>query len=140
MLPKRSKASWLCALIASVSMLLPGSGLAAEKLSLGYVSADAVYGPWFYAQEKGYFKKHGLDTTLAFTDSGMKGMQALLGGSIEICACDGPSTTTAYLAGGDVCASSVSRSASFRQCLRGEGHHLASGPQGAEVGDKLVRQ
>lgn len=96
------RASWICGLVLGVASLLPVTGHAAEKLALGYVSADAVYGPWFYAQEKGYFQKHGLETTLAFTDSGMKGMQALLGGSIEICACDGPSTTTAYLAGGDV--------------------------------------
>lgn len=96
------RASWICALVLGVVGLLASAGHAAEKLALGYVSADAVYGPWFYAQEKGYFQKHGLETTLAFTDSGMKGMQALLGGSIEICACDGPSTTTAYLAGGDV--------------------------------------
>jgi NitT/TauT family transport system substrate-binding protein len=75
---------------------------AAEKVSLGYVSADAVYGPWFYAQEKGYFEKYGLLSSLAFLDSGMKGVQALVGESIEICACDGPATTTAFLAGADV--------------------------------------
>src|SRR5262249_33593887 len=40
--------------------------------------------------------------TLAFTDSGMKGMQALLGESIDICACDGVGVVIAYLAGGDV--------------------------------------
>jgi len=99
---KSPKAWWVCAAVGGALIAVTAPATAAEKLALGYVSADAVYGPWFYAQEKGYFQKHGLDTTLAFTDSGMKGMQALLAGSIEICACDGPSTTTAYLAGGDV--------------------------------------
>jgi NitT/TauT family transport system substrate-binding protein len=97
------KASWLCA-AAAFGLLIstPHLALAADKLSLGYVSADAVYGPWFYAQEKGFFTKHGLETTLAFTDSGMKGVQALIGESIEICSCDSPSTVTAHLAGGDI--------------------------------------
>ncbi|MGE3993755.1 ABC transporter substrate-binding protein [Pseudorhodoplanes sp.] len=91
-----------CIVGFGVAICAPSASAAAEKLALGYVSADAVYGPWFYAQEKGIFAKHGLETTLAFLDSGTKGMQALLGESIEICACDGPTTTSAFLAGADV--------------------------------------
>jgi NitT/TauT family transport system substrate-binding protein len=82
--------------------MAPCAASADEKVSLGYVSADAAYGPWFYAQEHGYFKRHGLDTTLAFLESGMKGAQALIGESIEICACEGAGTVTAYVAGADV--------------------------------------
>lgn len=97
----RRTALWLVTASLELAVTLPAA-MAAEKLALGYVSADAVYGPWFYAQEKGYFQKHGLDTSLAFLDSGMKGVQALVGESIEICACDSPSTITAGLAGADV--------------------------------------
>src|SRR5262249_30192368 len=93
----RPIASWLGIATLGIAMFMPNTGIAAEKLQLGYVSADAVYGPWFYAQEKGYFQKNGLETTLAFTDSGMKGMQALLGESIDICACDGVGVVIAYL-------------------------------------------
>jgi NitT/TauT family transport system substrate-binding protein len=99
---RTSAAAWILTGALSVTVMLSDAASAADKLQLGYVSADAVYGPWFYAQEKGYFRKHGLETTLAFTDSGMKGVQALVGESIEICACDSPSTITANLAGADI--------------------------------------
>jgi NitT/TauT family transport system substrate-binding protein len=74
----------------------------AQKLTLAYTSADAIYGPWFYAQDMGYFKKHGLDTTLVFFDTGSKGVQALVGGSVDVCACDGYALPNAKFAGADV--------------------------------------
>jgi len=72
------------------------------KLTLGYSSADATYGPWFYGQEKGYFQKHGFDTTLVFFDSGTKGVQGLIGGAVDICAADAQAVMNAKLAGADV--------------------------------------
>ncbi len=90
------------AITIGLTLIAPNAARAAEKLALGYGSADALYGPWFYAQEKGYFQKHGLDTTLAFLDSGMKAVQAMVGNSIEVCACDSTGTITAHLAGADI--------------------------------------
>ena len=41
--------------------------ISAEKISIGLSSTDALYGPWFYAQEKGYLAKHGFESTMTST-------------------------------------------------------------------------
>ena len=99
-----------------------------------------MYGPWFYAQEKGFFTKHDLETTLAFTDSGMKGVQALLGESIEICSCDSPSTVTAHLAGGDIKFIGATLSVLSGNVYAAQRHQVAGRAEGKEVGDQLVRE
>ena len=72
------------------------------RITLGYSSADATYGPWFYGQEKGYFQKHGFESTLVFFDSGTKGVQGLIGGAVDICAADAQAVMNAKLGGADV--------------------------------------
>lgn len=73
-----------------------------EKVIVGWSSADAAFGPLFYAQDKGYFKKHGLNTTFVFLDSGAKGVQALVGGAVDMLGADGFSIVNAGLSGIDV--------------------------------------
>jgi NitT/TauT family transport system substrate-binding protein len=91
------------ALIAAIALALAVSGAdAAEQVTLGYSSADATYGVWFYAQENGFFQKRGLDSTLIFFDSGTKGIQALVGGAVDIAAGDANALMNAKFAGSDV--------------------------------------
>ncbi|MGF7160828.1 NitT/TauT family transport system substrate-binding protein [Rhodoligotrophos appendicifer] len=79
------------------------SANAAEKIRLAYSSLDASSLPWFYAQEKGYFTKHGLDSgELIYLDSGSKGVQALISGSIDMVTADGNALVNAGLAGSDI--------------------------------------
>lgn len=73
-----------------------------EKVVIGWSSADSTFGPLFYAQEKGYFKKHGLDVDFVFLDSGAKGMQGLVGGAVDMLGADGFSVVNAGLSGIDV--------------------------------------
>jgi NitT/TauT family transport system substrate-binding protein len=79
-----------------------GSASASESVTLAYGSADASQLQWFYAQDKGYFKKYGLDSSLIYFDSGAKGVQALLAGSVDFLAGDGHALINARLAGADV--------------------------------------
>ncbi len=72
-----------------------------QKVSLGWVSADALYGPWFYAQDNGFFKKYDLDSTLIFFDSGTKGIQALVGGGVDVLCADAGAMMNAKFAGFD---------------------------------------
>ncbi|HXP77559.1 MAG TPA: ABC transporter substrate-binding protein [Stellaceae bacterium] len=91
----------VAALLAGV---LCGTAPAAadEKVIIGWSSADASFGPLFYAQDKGYFKKHELDTTFVFLDSGAKGVQGLVGGGVDMLGADGFSVVNAGLSGVDV--------------------------------------
>ena len=100
----RTKASMrrLVLLAACAGALAASGAQAAEKVTLGYSSADATYGVWFYAQENGFFQKHGLDSTLVFFDSGTKGIQGLVGGAVDVSAGDANALMNAKFAGADV--------------------------------------
>jgi NitT/TauT family transport system substrate-binding protein len=87
-------------ILSTISML--SNANATDHVTLGYGSADAIYGPWFYAQDKGFFSRHGLDSTIVFFDSGTKGVQALVGQSVDIMAADGNALVNAKLAGVNV--------------------------------------
>jgi NitT/TauT family transport system substrate-binding protein len=63
----------------------------------GAVSTDATY--LWIAQDKGIFKKHGLDVTLAHVPTN-QAVQALAGGSVQF-ATTGPQALEAALAGSD---------------------------------------
>src|SRR5689334_949718 len=80
-------------------ILVSSKANATEHVTLGYGSADAIYGPWFYAQDKGFFARHDLDSTLVFLDSGTKGVQALVGKAVDIMCADGNALMNAKLAG-----------------------------------------
>ncbi len=93
-------AIFCCAVLAPIFL---ADALAGEKVTLGYSSLDASSLPWFYAQEKGIFTKHGLDSdALVYFDSGAKGIQALVSGSIDFVTADGNALVNARMAGTDV--------------------------------------
>jgi NitT/TauT family transport system substrate-binding protein len=100
----KSIASPAIGLVSSLLLLsaVGGPALAADKLAVGLSSTDALYGPWFYAQEKGFFAKHGFDVTLTFLESGTRCVQALVGGSIDVCAADGSALVNAVFAGAEI--------------------------------------
>jgi NitT/TauT family transport system substrate-binding protein len=98
----------VCFAIGLISFLSPALGagcdraVAAEKIAVGLSSTDGLYGPWFYAQEKGYFAKHGFDATLTILETGARCVQALVGGSIDVCAADGSALMNAVFGGAGI--------------------------------------
>jgi ABC-type nitrate/sulfonate/bicarbonate transport system substrate-binding protein len=94
---KYGRSALFLAGLVSVFAAAPAS--ADEQLRLGWTSADAIYGPWFYGQDKGIFKKHNLDTNLIYFDSGTKGVQALIGGGVDILCADANAVMNAKFAG-----------------------------------------
>ena len=92
----------VAAVLAAGMLCAAAPAFADEKVVVGWSSADSTFGPLFYAQEKGYFKKHGLDVDFVFLDSGAKGMQGLVGGAVDILGADGFSAVNAGLSGIDV--------------------------------------
>ncbi len=87
---------------AVVAGALCGTATADERVSIGWTSADAAFAPMLYAQDKGYFKKHGLDADLVFLDSGAKGVQGLVGGTVDVLGTDGFPILNAALSGANV--------------------------------------
>src|SRR5579862_8370030 len=92
----------LAAALLAIVLWTSMAAAADETVTIGWSSADSTFGPLFYAQEKGYFEKHGLDVNFVFLDSGAKGMQGLVGGAVDILGADGFSAVNARLSGIDV--------------------------------------
>ncbi|MBI2369888.1 MAG: ABC transporter substrate-binding protein, partial [Deltaproteobacteria bacterium] len=81
----------------------PAPGLAAEPALIpatvvyGVISTDSVY--LWMAQEKGIFKKHGLDAKLTHIPT-TQAVQALIGGQVQF-STTGPQVLDAALSGAD---------------------------------------
>lgn len=66
-----------------LTLLLPGSAQAAEKLRVAYLRTFAMM-PFFYAMDKGYFKGEGLDVTGITLNNGPAAAAAVLSGSADV--------------------------------------------------------
>jgi NitT/TauT family transport system substrate-binding protein len=53
-------------------------------INLAITSPIAIYLPIYIAQEEGYFAREGLDVDVVYTQSGVRSVQQLVGGSVEI--------------------------------------------------------
>jgi len=61
-------------------------------MNLAMTSPIAAYLPVFIAQEEGFFAREGLDVDFVYTQSGVRSVQQLVGGSVEM-AIPGPDAT-----------------------------------------------
>ncbi len=78
---------------------------AAERINTSYISiAPGSSTVIWVAKEARLFGRHGLDPTVVFISSSVRGIQAILAGEIPIGEGGGPALTTGRLAGGDVVA------------------------------------
>ena len=75
---------------------------AQDKIRLGLSSVTAMNTANWVAEEKGLFRKHGIDTELIVTgQGGVPGMGALLTGDIQLLSTSGDLLIAAALRGGD---------------------------------------
>ncbi|MBN2035053.1 MAG: ABC transporter substrate-binding protein [Deltaproteobacteria bacterium] len=73
-----------CLVIGIVTIFLAFSGLAAEKIKVGYLHTLAVDGQFWVGMNKGYFAEQGLEMDPIQFTSGIPMMQALSGGSVDV--------------------------------------------------------
>ena len=75
---------------------------AQDKVRLGLSSVSALHSAVWVAEEKGLFRKHGLDTEIIVTgQGGTAGIGALLANDIQLASSAGDSLVNAALRGGD---------------------------------------
>jgi NitT/TauT family transport system substrate-binding protein len=73
-----------------------------EKVRVGLSSISATHGALWVAEEKGLFKKHGLDPeVIVIGGGGARGVSALLAGDIQFVTAAGDSVISAALRGAD---------------------------------------
>jgi NitT/TauT family transport system substrate-binding protein len=93
---------------AAVAAVLMGAGpvVAGEKplvkINVAYSSISGNMAPLWVTQERGFFRKYGLDVQAILIESGTTTAQALVGGDISFASLAGPAVIQSNLRGADV--------------------------------------
>ena len=74
----------------------------AEKIRIAYSAISGVQLPLWIAQDKGLFKRQGLDTDLLYIGGGSVVVQAMLGGEVQFARASAPGIVQASLHGADL--------------------------------------
>ncbi len=97
---KRREFSIVLFLVAVVATVAPGSAaLGAEKVRVGYSAISAAMAPLWAAQEKGLFKKYGLETELIYLAGGSQVVLAMEADSVQVGLFNAGAAVEARLAG-----------------------------------------
>ncbi len=79
-----------------------GRALAQEKIRVGLSSVSALHSAMWVAEQKGFFRKHGVETEIIVTGQGATtGIGALLANDIQFVSAAGDSLVNAALRGGE---------------------------------------
>jgi NitT/TauT family transport system substrate-binding protein len=94
---------WLLAALLLVSgVLLVGDAGAQEKVRLSHSALETSNAVWFLAQERGFYKKHGLDVDLLFIASTTMSVSSLLAGDMHVANASGGAIASAVFAGAPI--------------------------------------
>ncbi|MBI4490360.1 MAG: ABC transporter substrate-binding protein [Deltaproteobacteria bacterium] len=84
-------------------VLSPSSALGMDKIRIGLSSVSALHGAVWVAEEKGLFKKHGMEPEVIVIGGGAaRGVSALIAGDIQFLSGAGDAVISANLRGADV--------------------------------------
>lgn len=81
--------------------LMSGPSFAQEKMRMGLSSVSALHSAVWIAEQKGLFRKHGIDVEVIVTGQGGTAVSALLAGDIQTASSAGDALVNAALHGGD---------------------------------------
>lgn len=90
-------------LLATLAIgLVTSSAHGQDKIRVGLSSVSALHGALWVAEQRGIFRKHGLDTeVIVVGGAGTTGVSALLAGDIQYVSAAGDAIVNANLRGGD---------------------------------------
>ncbi len=90
------------ALALFVIALYDGTATAQEKIRIGLSSVSALHSAMWVAEQKGFYRKHGVETEIIVTGQGATaGIGALLANDIQFASAAGDSLVNAALRGGE---------------------------------------
>jgi NitT/TauT family transport system substrate-binding protein len=97
-------------LLCLVALLFSASGPAADKaverplenVTIAYSSVSGNMAPLWVTQERGFFRKYGLDVQLVFIESGSTTVQSLVSGNVAFAQMAGAGVVQSRLRGSDV--------------------------------------
>jgi len=86
-----------------VSMLYPSSLIALDKVSVGLSAVSAIFGIAWVTEDRGIFKKHGIDSQVIVIGGGAaRGVSSLIAGDVQFLLGAGDAAINANLRGADV--------------------------------------
>ena len=105
--PCKQYQTWLLRVVFTLSLLFPGSALSAEsipleKITIAYSSISANMATLWITQERGFFRKYGLDVQLVFIESGSTTVESLNSKEVAFAQMAGAGVLQSRLRGSDV--------------------------------------
>src|SRR5919109_2016139 len=88
-------------LFISSFILLPATW-GQEKIRLAHSALESSNAVWYLAQERGFYKKHGLDVDLLFIPSTTTSVSSLVAGDVQVANASGGGVASAVVAGADL--------------------------------------
>ena len=99
-LPRRF---WILAALVSICHFwLFSNARAQEKVRLAHSALESSNGIWYLAQDRGFYKKHGLDADLLFIPSTTTSVSSLVAGDVQVANASGGGVASAVVAGADL--------------------------------------
>jgi len=96
----------LIAMLSTVATMSPSATVAAErpmqKINVAYSSISGNMAPLWVTQDKGFFRKYGMEVQSILIESGTTTAQALVAGDISFASVAGPAIIQSNLRGADV--------------------------------------
>ncbi|HEX2931257.1 MAG TPA: ABC transporter substrate-binding protein, partial [Candidatus Binatia bacterium] len=92
---------FLAGLMLSVHVFLHDA-LAQEKVRLSHSALETSNSVWFLAQDRGFYKKYGLDVDLLFIQSTTTSVSSLLAGDVHVANASGGAVASAVVAGANL--------------------------------------
>jgi ABC-type nitrate/sulfonate/bicarbonate transport system substrate-binding protein len=73
-----------------------------EKIRLAHSALESSNSVWYLAQDRGFYKKHGLDVDLLFIPSTTTSVSSLVAGDVQVANASGGGVANAVVAGADL--------------------------------------
>jgi NitT/TauT family transport system substrate-binding protein len=77
-------------------------GLCEEKVRLSHSALESSNAVWYVAQDRGFYKKYGLDVDLLFIPSTTTSVSSLVAGDVQVANASGGGVASAVVAGADL--------------------------------------
>lgn len=100
---KSPRRFWILAALLSIChFFLWSHARAQEKVRLAHSALESSNGVWYLAQDRGFYKKHGLDADLLFIPSTTTSVSSLVAGDVQVANASGGGVASAVVAGADL--------------------------------------
>src|SRR5262245_34506332 len=93
---------WVSAILFASCFCLLNAARAQEKIRLSHSALESSNAVWYLAQDRGFYKKHGLDADLLFIPSTTTSVSSLVAGDVQVANASGGGVASAVVAGADL--------------------------------------